>query len=144
MNVSSQYSVVLVAVDLSTSTDYVIQRALELAEAESLHLVYVMDVAHYANAFVTVPIADVETQIREHVKAELHSLIAKYSLKNDAAYVVTGHPASQIHALADKIGADLIVVGSHGRHGIQLLLGSTANGVLHGAKCDVLAVRVDK
>ena len=39
-------------------------------------------------------------------------------------------------------GADLIVVGSHGRHGLALLLGSTANGVLHGATCDVLAVRV--
>jgi universal stress protein A len=26
-------------------------------------------------------------------------------------------------------------------HGLQLLLGSTANAVLHGAKCDVLAVR---
>ena len=39
-------------------------------------------------------------------------------------------------------GADVIVVGSHGRHGLALLLGSTANGVLHGATCDVLAVRV--
>ena len=35
-----------------------------------------------------------------------------------------------------------IVVGSHGRHGLALLLGSTASGVLHGAKCDVLAVRI--
>jgi universal stress protein A len=39
---------------------------------------------------------------------------------------------------------DLVVVGSHGRHGLSLLLGSTANGVLHGAGCDVLAVRVGK
>jgi universal stress protein A len=36
----------------------------------------------------------------------------------------------------------LIVVGSHGRHGVRLLLGSTANGILHHAKCDVLAVRI--
>ncbi|MCP4009678.1 MAG: universal stress protein, partial [Proteobacteria bacterium] len=33
-------------------------------------------------------------------------------------------------------------LGSHGRHGLGLLLGSTANGVLHLAQCDVLAVRV--
>jgi universal stress protein A len=32
--------------------------------------------------------------------------------------------------------------GSHGRHGFALLLGSTANGVLHHATCDVLAVRL--
>ena len=39
---------------------------------------------------------------------------------------------------------DLIVVGSHGRHGLALLLGSTANDVLHGAPCDVLAVHLKK
>ena len=44
--------------------------------------------------------------------------------------------------MAKDIGADLIVVGSHGRYGLALLMGSTANGVLHGATCDVLAVRV--
>jgi universal stress protein A len=44
--------------------------------------------------------------------------------------------------MATDIHADLIVVGSHGRHGLALLMGSTANGVLHGAKRDVLAVRV--
>ena len=43
---------------------------------------------------------------------------------------------------AKEHGADLIVVGSHGRHGLALLLGSTANAVLHGAPCDVLAVRI--
>ncbi len=43
---------------------------------------------------------------------------------------------------AKQDNIDLIVVGSHGRHGLALLLGSTANGVLHGANCDVLAVRV--
>ncbi len=43
---------------------------------------------------------------------------------------------------AREHGADLIVVGSHGRHGLALLLGSTANAVLHGAPCDVLAVRI--
>ncbi len=56
-----------------------------------------------------------------------------------------------VNALSTKEGiigaakdhhADLIVVGSHGRHGLALLLGSTANAVLHGAPCDVLAVRI--
>jgi universal stress protein A len=47
-----------------------------------------------------------------------------------------------IHNVAKEHAVDLIVVGSHGRHGLALLLGSTANAVLHGAPCDVLAVRV--
>jgi universal stress protein A len=37
---------------------------------------------------------------------------------------------------------DLIVMGTHGQSGLKLLLGSTANSVLHGAGCDILAVRV--
>jgi len=56
--------------------------------------------------------------------------------------MISSRPETEIHTLANEIGADLIVVGSHGRHGLALLLGSTANGVLHGAPCDVLAVRV--
>ena len=45
-------------------------------------------------------------------------------------------------SIQEDIQANLIVVGSHGRHGLALIFGSTANGVLHGAGCDVLAVRV--
>ena len=50
--------------------------------------------------------------------------------------------ASPASMLAEQLDVDLIVVGSHGRYGLALLMGSTANGVLHGASCDVLAVRV--
>jgi universal stress protein A len=46
--------------------------------------------------------------------------------------------------LATEQNCDVIVVGSHGRHGLALLLGSTANDLLHGAPCDVLAVRLRK
>jgi len=48
----------------------------------------------------------------------------------------------EIIKIAEENNVDLIIVGSHGRHGLALLLGSTANGVLHHAKCDVLAVRI--
>jgi universal stress protein A len=53
-----------------------------------------------------------------------------------------GSPKLEIVRVAEENNVDLIIVGSHGKHGIALLLGSTANGVLHHAKCDVLAVRI--
>jgi len=59
-------------------------------------------------------------------------------------HVLVGQPAAELHYLADQEEADLIVVGSHGRKGFALLLGSTPNSVLHGATCDVLAVLVKK
>jgi len=64
----------------------------------------------------------------------------------DAEQVVISssrNPGHGILRFAREQDIDLIVVGSHGRHGIDVLLGSTANAVLHRAHCDVLAVRVD-
>jgi universal stress protein A len=46
------------------------------------------------------------------------------------------------HDLAKAINADLIVAGTHGKQGLDLLEGSTANALLHGAPCDSLSVRV--
>ncbi len=54
----------------------------------------------------------------------------------------SGKVSLEIIAYSDENNVDLILMGSHGRHGLQLLLGSTANAVLHHAKCDVLTVRV--
>lgn len=53
-----------------------------------------------------------------------------------------GVPKQEITQVADEQQADLIVVGSHGRHGLELLLGSTTNAILHHANCDVIAVRL--
>jgi len=54
-----------------------------------------------------------------------------------------GDPSDEIQNFANEIHADLIVIVTHGRSGIKLLLGSTANAVLHGVKQDVLAVHMD-
>ena len=56
--------------------------------------------------------------------------------------VEIGSPADEIHHMAEKLNADLIVIGTHGQSGLRLLLGSTANAVLHGVKRDVLAVKI--
>ena len=49
---------------------------------------------------------------------------------------------SEIPTQAKAVACDLIVVGTHAA-GLALLLGSTTDGVMHGAECDVLAVKVD-
>ena len=65
-------------------------------------------------------------------------------LTPEQRHLAYGQPRQEIHRLAEEQQCDLIIVGSHGRHGLALLLGSTANDVLHGAPCDVLAVRLKK
>ena len=63
-----------------------------------------------------------------------------YAIRTSAASSATWSTGNR----ATEQACDLIVVGSHGRHGLALLLGSTANDVLHGAPCDVLAVHLKK
>ena len=70
------------------------------------------------------------------------ALAQKFDLKMDNLHVVVGRPSVEIKRLAEDHNCDIIVIGTHGRHGLGLLLGSTANAVLHGVTCDVLAVRV--
>jgi nucleotide-binding universal stress UspA family protein len=57
-------------------------------------------------------------------------------------FIRVGKPAQEILAVAKEWPADVIVVGSHGRHGIpRVLLGSVAEGVMRQADCPVLVVR---
>ena len=84
----------------------------------------------------------IQDEIHQQATQQLEKFAAKHNIPEGNRHVVLGQPEVEIHAKAEEIGADLIVVGSHGRYGLALLMGSTANGVLHGAHCDVLAVRV--
>jgi nucleotide-binding universal stress UspA family protein len=55
-------------------------------------------------------------------------------------HVITGEPAAEIVAIAQREGADLVVLGSRGMRGAGRLLGSIPNKVSHRAPCDVLIV----
>src|SRR5262245_37856393 len=58
---------------------------------------------------------------------------------------LVGDPAEQILRRADEEGADLIVLGTHGRTGLaRLLMGSVAETVLGGASCSVLVVKMPR
>ena len=85
-------------------------------------------------------ISNIQDQIQETAAKHLREFSDYLDIEKSDQLILGGE---RIHALASTIGADLIV-GSHGRHGLALLLGSTANGVLQGAPCDVLAIRVGK
>ncbi|MBS1214978.1 MAG: universal stress protein [Proteobacteria bacterium] len=75
-------------------------------------------------------------------KKRLTAIGETLGIPAECQYVEIGSPKGEIIRTAEELNIDLIVVGSHGRHGIGLLLGSTASSVIHHAKCDVLAVRL--
>ena len=139
------YEHILVAVDLTEECDPVIKRAVDLAGTTAkLSLVHIVEpMAMAFGGDVPMDLSQLQQQQFDQAKERLDRLINKYpALKKDQSHLTYGQPRQEIHHLAKEQGCDMIVVGSHGRHGLALLLGSTANDVLHGAPCDVLAVRL--
>ena len=141
----SAYTKIILAVDLTQESNDVAQRALVLSQREGaqLHVVHVIEPLSLAyGGDVPMDLSSVQEQIQEQAKSHLSDFAAHLAVPAERQHLIFGRPESEIHRVAEEVGGDLIVVGSHGRHGLALLLGSTANGVLHGANCDVLAVRV--
>jgi universal stress protein A len=143
------YQNILVAVDLSNESDSVLHKARLIAGPNAdIHVVYVQEPMD--NIYVgIVPqsaafsgFGDLEAQLGKELKEKLSALGEKFELPSGHLHILHGSPAHEIHRFAKENGCQLIVIGTHGQHGLQLLLGSTANSVLHGAGCDVLSVRI--
>lgn len=143
----SDYGRILLAVDLTDECRHVGHRARALAQKSraELHVVHVIEPLAIAyGGDIPMDLTSVQDQIHEQARSHLADFATAFGIAQERRHLVFGRPESEIHRLAESENMDLIVVGSHGRHGLALLLGSTANGVLHGASCDVLAVRVGR
>ena len=141
----SNYTKILVAIDLSDDSSAVIERALAISannQAE-LHVIHIIEPLSFAyGGDIPMDFSGIQDEIQQQASIQLKRFGEKHAIDPSRQHIVMGRPEVEVHSMAEQVGADLIVIGSHGRHGLALLLGSTANGVLHGAGCDVLAVRV--
>lgn len=140
------YRHILLAVDFAPDSEVVIQRARELAQLHGarLSLVHVTEYVpvDMANELVLPQEMELDQELNELAVKRLAEVGERIGIAAADQHVLQGNTRGEIQRLAEETKTDLIVLGSHGRQGIQRLLGSTANGVLHGAPCDVLAVRI--
>ena len=145
----SDYRHVLFATDFSSDALQVGVKAIAIADRNKarLSMLHVIEEANISAGYELMPMVPEmpdEGAVRA-AKQAMEQLAKKLGLENIDKQVVTAKSTKEgILGSATKHKVDLIVVGSHGRHGLALLLGSTANAVLHGATCDVLAVRIKK
>ena len=140
-----EYKHILIGVDLTVESRDVSRRACALkaafnAKLSCVHVIEPLSLAYGGD--IPMDLSTIQEQIQDTAKNHLAECASSLGIEDEDRHLIFGRPETEIHTLAKEIDADLIVVGSHGRHGLALLLGSTANGVLHGATCDVLAVRV--
>lgn len=143
--IMAKYHQILVGLDLSEESSQVLDKAAALAGAfgAELSLVHAIEPLTFAyGGDIPMDLSEVQDQLQSQAKEQLQKAALPLNIPAERQHVILGQPSTEIHRLAKDLEADLIVIGSHGRRGLALLLGSTANGVLHGAKCDVLAVRV--
>ncbi len=136
---------ILVPVDFSECSRKGLQYALAFArqfQAEVSLLHVVPDVI--AEPRFSVPAPDLQHALLEEGRRELDEEIQAHAPQASGLkpLVRKGVPFQEIVQAAEELGADLIVVGTHGRTGLKhVLLGSTAERVVRHASCPVLVVR---
>jgi universal stress protein A len=137
------YQHILLATDLTEETEYVVEKVKTISRytGAKLSLVHVVEpLPGYSYAYLG--IEDIEGQLLAEARQSMEKLGTRLNVGSAGQHVEVGPTKTKILKVADDVKADLIICGSHGRHGLSLLLGSTANAILHGAKCDVLTVRL--
>lgn len=138
-----RYQNILVPLDIFSDYQIVLERALSIVQKPSeISLVYVTFPHIYFESYGFGVAADFVNDNQKNAKTTLLEVAKEHHIPDQQIYAPIGTPVDEIHLLSESIKADLIVMGTHGQSGLKLLLGSTANGVLHGVKCDVLAVRI--
>jgi universal stress protein A len=141
------YQHILLAVDYSEHDNTVAGKARALAEKyqAKLSIVHVLDnIPMPDTTYGTVIPLDKDSgyDLLEAEKAWLMQIGDQLHINQANRWMIWGSPKEEIVRIAEQEQVDLIVVGSHGRQGLALLLGATANSVLHYAKCDVMAIRL--
>ena len=141
----SAYKHILIGLDLSPESQEVVDRVKFLFSHRDtkISICHVLEpLAFTYGGDILIDLSDVQTQLQDQAATRLSTLAAQLNISEDNQHIILGHPAQEMHNMAESQQMDLIVVGSHGRHGLALVFGSTSSSVLHGASCDVLAVRI--
>lgn len=143
------YQNILVATDFSKYAHAAFLRGTELAKLYNAKLTLLHVVEYFPEERSNSQIAPENIDPKEYREEQALSLMSEqiYSSEyNDVNNVVlfTPHSAKQeiIHYAEDQKN-DLIIVSSHGHHGVGTLLGSTANGISQSSPCDVLVIRAN-
>jgi nucleotide-binding universal stress UspA family protein len=133
---------VVVPVDFSEDSLQAMRTALDIAgESSHVYLVHVLMQLYTASPGVLWD--QMSDQHREEaVRAQFEKLLAEHQISGVHTDVRLGDPGLGIADYAEEIGADLIVIPTHGYHGVKrFVLGSVADRVIRHAPCSVLVLR---
>lgn len=141
----SAYRSILAAIDLTQDSRAVAERACEIARSDGgtvrlLHVVEFVPIEPVSDTLL--PAMQVDDQMIARAQREIDALASALGLPPGSASVEAGSAKAEILRQVRAHACDLIVLGCRERHGLSILINRTEDTVLHGAPCDVLAVRV--
>jgi len=144
---SNSQSVVLVAVDLSPASAAVLTEAASIGRGApvKLHVVHVLPMPPADNIGFSPADRQLALEsLADRARRQLHQLLAEVAppIARAVLHVRAGTPELEIAQLASDLGADLLVVGTHARTGVErLVIGSVAESLVRNAPCPVLTYR---
>ncbi len=141
----SLYRKILVAINLDQECEQILKRALRLAAGSPDNIVIVHACEHPITGYGELTGRNhmvTETQIKQSVFPQLESITQRFGIPRDNVRIEFGQPAEVVNEVATAIGAELIITGSHGKHGLNRLLSSISSSIASSAHCDVLMVNI--
>lgn len=145
----AKYKKVLLAVDFGADNSVLIDKARHITSENNAELLLIHAHEPVINAYnaggmavMDAQVFSLDEELQKISKKRLQDLASEMGVPAKNCFLPFGKASTEIKRCAEENDIDLIVIGTHGRHGIGLILGSTANAVLHGVPCDVLAVRM--
>jgi nucleotide-binding universal stress UspA family protein len=138
---------VLLPTDFSACADHALTHAIEVAdrfdaELHILHVVNELDPDWYGVTEAQDRAAQLRNEIKEKAKERLHDLAPDTTLDTTVSLQLSFDVADTIYEYVDEREIDLVVMGTHGRQGLdRLMLGNVANKIVRHAPCPVMTVR---
>lgn len=134
---------IVVPIDFSSSSERAVNVALDLSSKdEGVHVIYVRPSLNSYSPTGVWDDEETEKRIVEKAEEHLSVFLASHDIKRVKSKVLEGQAANRIVEYADEIKADLIVIPTHGFHGIKrAVLGSVAERVIRHANVETLVLR---
>ncbi len=130
------YKTIICAIEACDEGQEVLSKAYEFSQMCNAKL-FVTHVIPY-----TLLPTDYQKQLEEEAQPAIEAIAASLDIPKKDVTIKIGKPYEQICRLAESKKADLIILGTHSKKGIHTLIGSTANGVVNHAKCDVSLIKI--
>jgi nucleotide-binding universal stress UspA family protein len=144
-----EWRTIVVGRERSEHGDLALARGFQLAAkfGATLHVVHAVPLAPPVTpgTIPHVPLTPAPDEVAAHLRGRLQREATRYNaatVRSPTLHVRRGQPAQIINEVANQVEADLIVLGTHGRSGLErMLLGSVSETVVRHASSTVLLVR---